>query len=46
MFCKNAGEGGTGFLGAIFVIGSDKDNMLAFTGAGSAFVSELREGGQ
>jgi hypothetical protein len=40
---KDAGEGGTGFLGAIFMIRGDEDEVFAFAGAFTTEVSDLPE---
>jgi len=46
MFGKDAGEGGAGFLGPVFVIGGNKDDVLSLAGTGSALVGDLRESGK
>ena len=43
IFSEDTGKGGAGFLGAVFVIGGNKDDVLSFTGTGSALIGDLRE---
>ena len=40
MFCEDAGEGGAGFLGAVFVIAGEEDDVLAKTWSGLAFIDD------
>lgn len=44
MLGENAGEGGAGFLGAVFVVGGDEDDVFSFAGTFTAFVGDLSEG--
>ena len=37
---KDAGEGGAGFLGAVFVVAGEEDDVLAEAGACGAFVND------
>ena len=43
MLGENAGEGGTGFLGAVFVVRGDKDDVFSFPGSFATFVGDLTE---
>ena len=40
VFGQDPGEGGAGFLGAVFVVAGEEDDVLACAGAGVAFVDE------
>jgi len=46
VFGQDAGEGGAGFFGAVFVVGGDEDEVFSFAGAGFAFVGDLGRDGQ
>ena len=37
---EDAGEGGTGFLGAVFVVAGEEDDVLAYAGAGLALIDD------
>lgn len=44
IFSEDTGKGGAGFLGAVFVIGGNKDDVLSFSRARRSFIRDLSKG--